>query len=88
MNLMDLQNLKKRLRDGAYAWPGGYPLFFVLSDGAALCFKCAKKEWREIVTEHLNPTQSGWGVVSCEVNWEDESCHCDHCWEKIEAAYR
>jgi len=36
--------LKAMLRDGPYAWPGGYPLFFVTSDGGALSFQTVQDE--------------------------------------------
>jgi len=39
-------DFRAAVRNGAYAWPGGYPLFFICSDGAALCHKCAKAERR------------------------------------------
>jgi hypothetical protein len=28
---------------GAYAWPGGYPIVYVGSENATICFECAKK---------------------------------------------
>lgn len=28
---------------GAYAWPGGYPIIYIGSEGATLCFECAGK---------------------------------------------
>ena len=31
-----VDDLKATLRAGQWAWPGGYPLFFITSDGAAL----------------------------------------------------
>ena len=40
--------IKQAIRD-KYAWPGGYPLFLVTSDGAALCIDCGKKEYRNII---------------------------------------
>jgi hypothetical protein len=30
------REFRETLRAGAYAWPGGYPLYFITSDGAAL----------------------------------------------------
>ena len=37
-----------------YAWPGGYPLYFVTSDGAALSFEAVLANWRNIVQAHFN----------------------------------
>lgn len=70
-----------------YAWPGGYPLFFITSDGAALCFKCAKKEGRRITDSIRTNCRDGWKVEAVDVNWEDTECFCDHCSQPIESAY-
>lgn len=75
------------LRGGPYAWPGGYPLFFITRDGAALCFACVRKEWRHIVADMISNRDTGWKVEACDVNWEDPDCICDHCSQRIESAY-
>lgn len=82
-----LSQVKATLRSGAYAWPGGYPLFLITSDGAALCFECARKEFRQIVWDYLNKCATGWKVEACEVNYEDPELYCDHCSQRIETAY-
>ena len=64
------------LSDGklmAYAWPGGYPMFYLTVDGATLCPKCA------------NLYQCFLSGV--DVNYEDEHLFCDNCNKQIEAAY-
>ena len=74
------------------AWPGGYPLYFVCGDGAALCFECAKQE-RRAMLEALDDVQRGhpandqWLPVAVEVNWEDTTLQCSHAGERIESAY-
>lgn len=76
------------LKDGPYAWPGGYPKFFVTADGGCLCFPCAKKEKRTIRSAiRRNDRTGGWQVIGCDVNWEDPSLFCDNCSERIESAY-
>lgn len=71
-----------------YAWPGGYPTFFVTNDGAALCHACMKSERSSIVRATLTPhDHSGWAVVAEDVNWEDPDLYCDHCSTRIESAY-
>lgn len=85
---MTLLEIKKRLRAGPYAWPGGYPLYFVTSDGAALSFAAVRKEWRSIVWAHLtNSKQCGWHIAGADINWEDPELYCDHTNERIESAY-
>lgn len=71
-----------------YAWPGGYPRYFVTADGGALSFDSAKAERRNIL-ESLRDgtTHDGWYVVGCDINWEDESLTCDHSGKPIESAY-
>lgn len=90
-----LADIKARLRAGAYAWPGGYPLYFITDDGAALSFAAVRAEWRQIVWAHLTERScgltvardTGWHIAGCEVNWEDEDLFCDHTGERIESAY-
>ena len=82
-----LQQTKQAIRN-KYAWPGGYPLFILTSDGAALCTKCARQEWRQICESTIGKHRlSGWSVEGADVNWEDTDLYCDHCNEQIESAY-
>lgn len=82
---------KHALRAGPYAWPGGYPLFFICDDGGALCCKCARSEaWRimsSIRDRKYNAPSDGWRVIGQDVNWEDSELDCDHCNSRIESAY-
>jgi hypothetical protein len=77
---------KSTLRHGPYTWPGCYPLYFITSDGGAICFKCARSEARSIIDAIKKRYRDGWKVEHCEVNYESE-IFCDHCNEKIESAY-
>lgn len=76
--------LADRLSASPYAWPGGYPLFAITDDGAALCHHCCKTERDSIGT---TAGSDGWGVVAIEANWEDPDLYCDHCGARIESAY-
>ena len=78
--------IKQAIRD-KYAWPGGYPLFLITSDGAALCVDCGKKEYRNIAWAIHHKVSDGWKVEAAEVNWEDNELYCCHCSKQIEAAY-
>ena len=85
---MTLQAIKQQLRYGPYAWPGGYPIYFVTSDGAVLSFAAVRAEWRNVVDAHLrNNTQCGWHIAAADINWEDSDLFCDHTGERIESAY-
>lgn len=71
---MSLDNI--RLKDGtlpAYAWPGGYPMFYLDAENCILCPKCANKG-------EIAPT-------AYSVNWEDPQLFCEECNERIESAY-
>ena len=67
-----------------FAFPGGYPRYAVTSDGAALCSKCVRTEREAIAT---TTGSDGWCVVAIDVNWENDSLHCDHCSDQIPSAY-
>jgi hypothetical protein len=82
-----LLEIKRRLRDGKYAWPGGYPLYFVTRDGATLSFDAVRKEWRNVVWDHLRDASTGWRIEACEINYEDPELFCDHTNKRIESAY-
>jgi hypothetical protein len=86
--VMTIQSKSLRLADqlsaSPYAWPGGYPLFAITNDGAALCKHCAKSERSSIGT---TTGSDGWTVEALDVNWEDPDLFCDHCGTHIESAY-
>ena len=80
-------DLRATLRAGRYTSLGGYPLFFYTSDGAALCFACCAKEYRQVSTEIRERSNCGFRVVGAEINYEDKELTCDHCSKAIESAY-
>lgn len=69
-----------------HAWPGGYPLSLITSDGACLCPECGRKDWRLICEATIKPAWSGtgWGIVAVEILWEGGN-HCDQCGECLDA---
>ena len=82
-----IAEFKATLRAGPYVWPGGYPLYFITSDGAALSFKAARSEARQIMQSIADKDSSSWRVMACDINYEDVDLYCDHTGEKIESAY-
>lgn len=81
-----------QLTAGAFAWPGGYPLYFVTSDGAALSFAAALDNRALIVgaiadAETYRHENSGWRVIGCDVNWNDAALYCCDTGKRIESAY-
>ena len=41
------KELKEAIRT-KYAWPGGYEIYGVTSDGACLCCDCMRSEYRKL----------------------------------------
>lgn len=70
-----------------FAWPGGYPIYGVTRDGAALCVDCMRAEYRQIAYARRHKLNDGWCVEAIGINYEDGSLFCDHCSKQIEAAY-
>lgn len=69
----DLKNSEGKLP--SYAWPGGYPIFYVDDQNNILCPDCANKEGYNSIPTHY------------DVNWEDPDLYCDDCGNRIESAY-
>lgn len=77
----DLVNID-RDRDGnlpAHAWPGGYPLYYLDTEGNILCAQCANTQLADEY-EHFRPV--AWGI-----HYEGEPLDCDQCSEDIDSAY-
>lgn len=60
----------------AYAFPGGYPIFYLNNHNDVFCVDCAN--------DHADFDEI---IVDYDVNWEDASLYCDHCSRRIESAY-
>ena len=80
------RDFRETLRGGAYAWPGGYPLYFIMYDGEALSFAAARENAKQIIRAIRDNDHSGWHAVGCDVNYEDE-LYCAHTGHAIESAY-
>ena len=88
MIIQTVSEFRAAMRQGPYAWPGGYPLFFVTEDGEAMSFAAVRAE-RRLVLEAVagRDNGGGWRVIGLEVNWEDELLTCAHTGKAIESAY-
>lgn len=85
---MTVESFLQDLKDGPYAWPGGYPKFFIMADGEVLSFESAKENWELISAALLHPgTDKQWEVLASDINWEDEDLYCVHSGKKIPPAY-
>ena len=82
-----INQLKSIVRQ-PYAWPGGYPLFALMTDGESLCSDCCNAEYKSILSAtRSDDKSSGWNLAGIEVNWEDSDLYCAHCGDVIQSAY-
>jgi predicted molibdopterin-dependent oxidoreductase YjgC len=66
-----------RNEDGSlpeFAWPGGYPIYYLDEDNCCLCPKCANQ------CEDAQPVAYG-------IHWEGDPIQCEECNAMIESAY-
>jgi len=87
MKINNTTELKQALRAGPYAWPGGYPCYFVADDGEALSFDAVRENYKSVLRAVREQDDDGWLVVGIEINYEDQDLYCAHCGKKIESAY-
>lgn len=73
-----------------FAWPGGYPIVYIMSDGEILCADCANRKNGSIARVENGPTDSpsdGWRIEGYQVFYEGSPVSCCHCGAEIESAY-
>lgn len=87
MHINSVSDFRKAYRNGPYAWPGGYPCYFVTNDGAALSWRSAYYNRRNILEAIANKLNDGWRIVGVDVNWEDPALYCADTSERIPSAY-
>ena len=87
MNNLTTKDIKRLLRSGQYAWPGGYPMFFITIDGAALSFESVCENWPLVCDSVRHDSDDGWRVIAADINWEDPNLRCEDTGELIEWAY-
>lgn len=81
-----IEAVKRAIRE-PFAWPGGYPVYVVLSDGSLLCRECARAEFHQIVRETKTANRDGgWRAIGAEILYEGAE-HCGHCGEPLQSAY-
>lgn len=72
---------------GPYAWPGGYPCYWLMSDGEACAFNVGFTEAARMIEAIQADDNSGWRPVALDVNWEESDLFCAHTNVRIEPAY-
>ena len=61
----------------SYAFPGGYPIFYLDQDDSCLCSECAQKD----------KDDSYYVIKEYEINEENEELFCDECSKHIDSAW-
>ncbi len=88
MLITSISDFRRAVRNGPYAWPGGYPLYWVMADGGACEFKVCKTERKAMLRALAKrEARDEWRPVELAVNWENTELYCDHTSNRIEAAY-
>lgn len=92
MLIKSISDFRKAVRNGPYAWPGGYPLYWIMADGGALEWNVCKTERRAMLEalrdmETNNWPMKEWLPIALVINWEDADLTCDHTGNRIESAY-
>ncbi|USN14388.1 hypothetical protein KABACHOK_05750 [Brevundimonas phage vB_BpoS-Kabachok] len=82
-----LQQVKAALRAGPFTDLGGYPLYFVTRDGAALSFDAVQQQFAQVCYDHLNDCSTGWRIDGAQINYENADLFCDHTGQRIPSAY-
>jgi hypothetical protein len=71
--------IRRMIRSGGklpeFAWPGGYPMFYIMEGGDVVCPTCANK------SHNIND------VVAGDINYENDGITCDDCGKRIPSAY-
>lgn len=63
-NIQTTHQLKACLRAGPAAWPGGYEILYIASDGALLCTKCVLGNLRSCLWSIKNECSDGWRITA------------------------
>jgi hypothetical protein len=83
MKRRNISWLKNAVRQ-KYAWPGGYPLSAITSDGAALCMECVRENWGLVAKSTIYSWRDGWCVSDVDIIWEGGH-YCDNCGKCVDA---
>lgn len=86
-DLETLADVKAAIRAGGFAWPGGYPLYFIMADCSVVSFRGILEEWRNVVADTMANSRSCWQPVALDVNYETPGLFCDIMGDLIPAAY-
>lgn len=70
--------LKAAMRSSAMSF-GGYSAHYLTDDGATLCDRCVRDNFRLVADAIQTKTNNGWRVVAIGMDNEVVDMHCEHC---------
>lgn len=78
---MELAELVQKRKAEAFAWPGGYPIGYLVDDGEYLCAVCVNDPTNPV---HVSGDSDGWQVVGFAIlegsaEDYDGAVNCAHC---------
>ena len=69
-----------------YAWPGGYEIIGITTDGGLLCSSCMTKEYKLILDAIRSEDHSGWCLSTTTTTVDFENFErCDNCNKFLDA---
>ena len=84
MNIDTIEQLKDLQSGSPFL---GYPPYYITKDCGVICPSCLKENLELICEAMAEGFDNQWIVVSCDINYEDDSLYCDNCSDKIISAY-
>lgn len=88
MIINTIADFRRAMLVGPYAWPGGYPTYFITADGGTLSYDAARLERRQIIEAIAsNDRRSSWRIDAMDINWDNPDLVCDHTGVLIPSAY-
>jgi len=77
--------LECRMEFPAWAWPEGYPIYYLNEEGDVVCPQCARNEENYIVD--LGPEDCAKQIIAFDVYYEGPTLICCECGTGIDSAY-
>lgn len=85
---MKTADLKAFIRSNGYAWPGGYSMALLMSDGDCIDAQSARENYRRIrEAMRARDRDSAWTPEMTFVHWEGDPIICAHSNRPIESTY-
>lgn len=86
--MLTTSDLQLFIRQGGHAWPGGYQMALLMSDGEFLDDKCARENYRLIRnTMRDKDNRDSWSPAEIFIHWEGEPLQCAHCGKYLPSSY-